>query len=881
MTGAELREQFLAYFERNDHVRVSSSPLIPVGDATLLFTNAGMVQFKNIFTGAEQSSYKRATTSQKCLRVSGKHNDLENVGHTARHHTFFEMLGNFSFGDYFKEDAIAFGWEFLTKVVKLPKKKLHVTVYKDDDEAAKLWRKVANIKANDIIRLGEKDNFWSMGDTGPCGPCSEIHIDQGPAVGCGKPDCAPGCDCDRYLELWNLVFMQFDRDASGNMTPLPKPSIDTGLGLERLAAVVQGATTNWESDLFQPLIAHVEHTSGRSCQGADRGSVAIRVIADHSRAAAFLIADGILPSNEGRGYVLRRILRRALRYGKYIGLNEPFMYHTALEVVAHMADAYPELESQRVLIEKVIRTEEERFLETLARGLILFEEAASSVREQGGDTVPGDVAFKLYDTFGFPLDLTDDLARESALSVDHAGFNQAMAQQRDRARQAWQDLQGEDADALKHVLEDRVTSEFSGYETLEDVAAIRALVKDGAAVSQVAAGDRAEIITERTPFYGESGGQVGDHGTISMNGAEFAVEDTIKPFAGLLVHKGVVNAGSFQVGQQVELRVDPGIRESIMANHSATHLLHWALREVLGEHVKQSGSLVDSSRFRFDFTHFASISTDEVNRVEELVNRKICDNLDVTSHTLPIEEARAAGAIALFGEKYADTVRMVSIGDFSKELCGGTHTRRTGDIGFFKIVTEGGIASGVRRIEAVTGTAALRQVQGMEAELNAFAVRLKGSRGELVGKLDRLLAENKAQEREIENLKTRLTSQLTGDILDGVREMDGVKILSRQVDEVSSPKDLRGYADRVRDRLGSGVALLGAVVDGKAFLLAVVTKDLTDRFHAGNIVKRAAELVGGSGGGRADMAQAGGPDAEGLSRALSSLEDFLSEETVA
>ncbi|MEJ2718808.1 MAG: alanine--tRNA ligase, partial [Deltaproteobacteria bacterium] len=664
MTGAELREMFLSYFEERGHSRVSSSSLIPVGDPTLLFTNAGMVQFKNIFTGSEVRPYPRATTAQKCLRVSGKHNDLENVGHTARHHTFFEMLGNFSFGDYFKEDAIAFGWEFLSKVVGLPREKLYVTVYLDDDEALGIWQKVASLKADEIIRLGEKDNFWSMGDTGPCGPCSEIHFDQGEAVGCGKPDCAPGCDCDRYLELWNLVFMQFERDADGTMTPLPRPSIDTGLGLERLAAVVQGVTSNWESDLFRPIIGRVEELSGRQCSGQDSDAIAIRVIADHSRAAAFLISDGVLPSNEGRGYVLRRILRRALRYGKFIGLNEPFLYDTSRVVVRHMGGAYPELETHATLVEKVIRNEEERFLETLARGLILFEEEAGRVREARGHTLPGQVAFRLYDTYGFPPDLTEDLAREAGLSVDQAGFLAEMERQRAQARQAWAGAQGEEAGLIGEILAEGIRTEFTGYETLEDTGVVKVLIKNGKQVQTAAAGEPLEIITDRTPFYGESGGQIGDHGTISFNGNEIDVDDTLKPSRDLIIHRGHMRGGTVSVGDRVKLTVNPGLRHDIMANHTATHILQWALREVLGDHVKQSGSLVEGPRFRFDFTHFSSISDEELQRVEDLVNQRIRENVEVAANVIPIEEARTAGAIALFGEKYGDTVRMISVGDF-------------------------------------------------------------------------------------------------------------------------------------------------------------------------------------------------------------------------
>jgi len=878
MTGAELREKFLRFFEDHIHTRVASSSLVPEGDPTLLFTNAGMVQFKNVFTGKEKLAFTRATTAQKCLRVSGKHNDLENVGHTPRHHTFFEMLGNFSFGDYFKEDAIPYAWEFLTRRIGLPKQKLHVTIYKDDDEAFHIWKKVLGRGGNPITRLDEKDNFWSMGDTGPCGPCAEIHYDHGPEVGCGKPGCAPGCDCDRFLELWNLVFMQFDRDASGKMTPLPRPSIDTGLGLERLAAVVQGVRSNWESDLFLPIIRQVEELSGRRClgNGEDRDSVAIRVIADHSRAAAFLIADGVLPSNEGRGYVLRRILRRALRYGKYIGLDKPFLYQTALVVVENMSDAYPELQTHSSLVEKVVHNEEERFLDTLARGLVLFEEEAERVRRQGQTILPGSVAFRLYDTYGFPPDLTSDLAGEAGLTIDHAGFEEEMARQRKMARQAWDGMAGEDAEALRGILETNVSTEFTGYEAMHDSGVVRTIIKDGKAVQEAKSGDRVEIVTDRTPFYGESGGQVGDQGSISSNGNVIEVEDALKPFPSIILHKGVVKSGAFHVGDKVDLEVIMRRRRAIMANHTATHLLQWALREALGDHVKQSGSLVEPQRLRFDFTHFTPITREELDSVEFLVNQRIQQNLPITARIMPIEEAMSSGAMALFGEKYGATVRMISIGDISKELCGGTHTHRTGDIGLFKITSEGGIAAGVRRIEAVTREGALDYVRSIESEIRAIGERLRGSRGELIRKLDKLIEEKKLKEKEIESLKASLATGQASDILEGLREVKGVRVLTRIVEHVSSPKDLRDYADRVKDKLGSGIALLGARTDGKALLLAIVTKDLTDRYHAGNIVKQAAERVGGSGGGRADMAQAGGPEHADLNKALRSVDELLS-----
>lgn len=876
MTGAELRERFLKYFEQRSHKRLASSSLVPESDPTLLFTNAGMVQFKKVFTGQEKREYSRAVTSQKCLRVSGKHNDLENVGHTARHHTFFEMLGNFSFGDYFKKDAIAFAWEFMTEDLGLPKKDLHVTIYTDDDDAEDLWKSVLGINSNPIQRLGEKENFWSMGDSGPCGPCSEIHIDQGPRLGCGAPDCGPACECDRFLELWNLVFMQFDRDSSGKMTPLPRPSIDTGLGLERLAAVVQGKDSNWESDLFIPIINRVEELSHKRCHGHDFDSIAIRVIADHSRAAAFLISDGVLPSNEGRGYVLRRILRRAIRYGKYIGLNEPFIFDTSGVVIDHMSAAYPELTTHRTLINKVIRNEEERFFETLSRGLLLFEEEADKIKRQGLSILPGSVVFKLYDTFGFPPDLTQDLATELGIAVDHSGFEFEMSKQKSLAREAWDGSQGAekklDTDLVGKVSE----VDFTGYEKLQDSGSIVALIRDGKSVEQLSEGESGLVICDRTPFYAESGGQVGDHGLIHSNGSNMLVEDTIKAAPGIISHRVSVKKGAFVVGQKVALKVDETRRKAIMANHSATHLLQWALRKVLGDHVGQRGSLVEPGRFRFDFTHFSSISQSELEKIEDLVNEAITNNVNVESRIIPVEQASSEGAMALFGEKYGAMVRMVTMGDLSKELCGGTHVNRSGDIGFFKILSEGGIASGVRRIEGVTGTGAIEYVRSLEAEIRQLAEHLRGSRGELTKKLEKLIEEKKARDREIEILKHKLsTGSGSKDILGGLREINGHRVVVQHLDDISDPKALREYGDRLKDALGSGIALIGASSDGKGFLLALVSKDLTGKFHAGNIVKKAAAELGGSGGGRPDMAQAGGPDCSKMDQALRSIEQFF------
>jgi alanyl-tRNA synthetase len=781
------------------------------------------------------------------------------------------MLGNFSFGDYFKEDAIAFGWEFLTKQIGLPKDRLHVTVYQDDDEAERIWNKILGPQANPITRLGEKDNFWSMGEIGPCGPCSEIHIDQGERFGCGALDCGPGCDCDRFLELWNLVFMQFYRDEHGSMTPLPRPSIDTGLGLERLAAVVQGVDSNWETDLFGPIIQRIRELSGVDCSDHDhRRRVATRVIADHSRSAAFLVADGVLPSNEGRGYVLRRILRRALRFGKSLGLEKPFLHDSAGVVVDLMSDAYPELETHRVLMAKVIRSEEERFIETLARGLTLFEEVAANLRRKNQTMVSGDVVFRLYDTYGFPRDLTEDLAREEGFTLDHEGFEKEMSRQRVMARQAWEGMHNGEAAIWRKLLPEKVVTQFSGYTTLTDSATVIAIRKDEALVQKAQSGDSVELVLDRTPFYGESGGQVGDHGIIKSQDCRIEVMDTIKPQPDLIVHRSLVHSGEVKVGDRVEAGVATDLRRATVANHSATHLLQWALRQVLGPHVSQSGSLVDAQRLRFDFTHFSPITSQELRRIEDLVNEKVMEDVDVDARILKIDEAKSQGAIALFGEKYGDDVRLVSIGDFSKELCGGTHARRTGEIGVFKITSETGIAAGVRRIEAVTGRQALTYFRSLEDELRILSERLRGSRGDLVSKLDKLLEGRKQADRELEQLKLKVAGKVAGDILEGCQEKNGIRVLTRIVQDVQTPKDLREYADRVRDKIGTGIALMGAVADGKAMIVAMVTKDLIPQYHAGNLVKKAAEIVGGSGGGRPDMAQAGGPDVSKLQQALES-----------
>ncbi|HYS43673.1 MAG TPA: alanine--tRNA ligase, partial [Geobacteraceae bacterium] len=717
MTGKEIRARFLKYFADRGHTIVASSSLIPHNDPTLLFTNAGMNQFKDCFLGMEKRDYVRACSSQKCVRAGGKHNDLENVGRTARHHTFFEMLGNFSFGDYFKKEAIAFAWEFLTEELKLDKEKLYVTVYQDDDEAADIWHNQEGVPRERIYRFGEKDNFWSMGDTGPCGPCTEIFWDNGPEVGCGSPDCAVGCDCDRYMEIWNNVFMQFDREASGKLTPLPKPAVDTGMGLERISTVMQGMKTNYDTDLFQGIIRHIERLSGKAYRDNDRDDVSMRVIADHARATTFLICDGALPSNEGRGYVLRRIMRRAARHAKMLGFAEPMLYRAVDAVNEMMADAYPELIERESYIKKVILAEEERFIETLDNGLRILNEEMALLRQAGRTVIPGGTLFKLYDTFGFPTDLTGDIVAGEGFTIDEAGFEVCMERQREQAREHWKGSGEEGIAAIHKTLHSRgLRSRFVGYDEQTAYAPIVAILKNGVEVSEAQAGDEVEVITEITPFYGESGGQAGDTGCISTGSAHLRVTATLRPFLDLIVHLATVTEGTIAVGEAADLTVAVGERNATARNHTATHLLQSALREVLGDHIKQAGSLVTPDRLRFDFTHFSAMTPEEIRRVEDLVNGHIMANDDVHAREMAVQEAMESGATALFGEKYGDRVRVVRVGAVSSELCGGTHVHAAGDIGFFKIVTETGIAAGVRRIEALTGSGALAFVRQLEDE---------------------------------------------------------------------------------------------------------------------------------------------------------------------
>jgi len=872
MTGDQARQKFLDYFTTHNHQLVRSSSLVPHDDPTLLFTNAGMVQFKRIFIGEEKRPYKTAVTSQKCVRAGGKHNDLENVGYTARHHTFFEMLGNFSFGDYFKEKAIELAWDLLVNGYGLLEDKLWVSIYLDDDEAYTIWQKHIGIPEERIKRLDEKDNFWAMGDTGPCGPCSEIHIDRGEKTGCGKPDCQVGCDCDRYLEIWNLVFMQFNRDKTGKMIPLPKPSIDTGLGLERIVSVLQNTPTNYETDLFSPIIKKVEDLSGKQMAGSQETDVAMKVIADHSRAAAFLVNDGVLPANEGRGYVLRRIIRRAIRYGRAISLSRPFLHKTSEVVFDIMAPAYPELLEARSFISNVIENEEVRFSETLDFGLRLLGDTLSEIKEKGEKTVPGDVIFKLYDTYGFPVDIVRDVVRDEDMSLDMDGFHTHMDDQRARSRSKVSFT--ETGDAYKTLSSEGVRTAFLGYDELNGDSKILVVARNGEEIGTAKEGDVLELVAESTPFYAESGGQVGDVGTITCDHFNMMVSDTVKDPTGLIIHRGKVISGSIQKGDQITLTVDFEKRRLTELNHTATHILHAALRNVLGDHVKQSGSLVSPERLRFDFTHFSGVDQNTLDQVEAFVNDRIRENIRTESQEMDADEAVRTGAVALFEEKYGDRVRVVSLGDFSKEFCGGTHTAQTGSIGFFKIIAESSIAAGVRRIEALTGSAALTYVQTAVNLLKRTAGLLKEKPEALGERISKMMAQQKAVEKEIEDLKTKMAMMTTDVPGDEYQIVDGTTVLAKKV-SIDKPAALRDLADKFRDRIESGIVVLGAAAGPKALLIAVVTKDLTDRFHAGNIVKQLAAVIGGSGGGRPDMAQAGGTKPENLDKALESVYDII------
>ncbi len=863
MKSSEIRQAFLDYFARQDHEVVASSPLVPANDPTLLFTNAGMVQFKDVFLGQDKRPYVRATSSQRCVRAGGKHNDLENVGYTARHHTFFEMLGNFSFGDYFKREAIQFAWEFLTVDLKLPPEKLWVTVFREDDEAADIWLQEIGVDADRFTRMGEKDNFWAMGDTGPCGPCSEIFYDHGPEVEGGPPG-SPEEDGDRYIEIWNLVFMQYERDAGGELKPLPRPSVDTGMGLERIAAVLQGVHSNYEIDLFRNLLKAVAAVTG----AADPMHVSARVIADHIRSCAFLVNDGVVPSNEGRGYVLRRIIRRAIRHGYRLGKEEPFFHQLVKPLADEMGAAYPELERNRANIERVLRNEEDQFARTLDQGMGLLNQ---EIENLSGDLIPGEVVFRLYDTYGFPVDLTADVAREQNLRIDMEGFEACMAGQRERARGASR-FQAE----LREGLAVEGDTEFTGYEYLEDQAPVTALFRDGEAVESLAAGSEGIIVLERTPFYAESGGQVGDTGIISGDGFLFEVTDCVKEGSSHL-HQGVLKKGALKIGVEAHARVDAARRQATRLNHSATHLLHAALREILGEHVTQKGSLVDAERLRFDFSHFEAVTPEQLQEIEDRVNEQVRINSEVRTEVCAMDEAKGKGAMMLFGEKYGEEVRVLTMGEgFSVELCGGTHAGRTGDIGLFRIVAETGIAAGVRRIEAVTGQGALEYDRATEQSLAGIQAIVKGDRASVAEKVRKLAEKNRELEKELERLKSKLAGSTGSDLADQAVEVDGIKVLAARVDGVE-PKILRDTLDRLKNRLGSSVVVLGSVRGDKVSLIAGATGDLTDRIKAGELVNMVAEQVGGRGGGRADMAQAGGSQPESLPGALASVVDWVRE----
>ena len=857
----ELRQAFIRYFEQHGHQSVPSSALIPQADPTLLFTNAGMNQFKRVFLGEETRAYKRAVTAQKCLRAGGKHNDLENVGYTRRHHTFFEMLGNFSFGDYFKEEAILFGWEFLTKTVGLDKDRMWVTVFRDDDDAEQLWKKIGVSPAR-IMRCGETDNFWQMGDTGPCGPCSELHFDQGPSV---PGDDRPNGEGDRVIEIWNLVFMQFNRDASGTLHPLPKPSIDTGMGLERLAAVAQGVYSNYDSDVFTPLLSAVAARAGIQYGGKDLTDRSMRVVADHLRAITFLMADGVLPSNEGRGYVLRRILRRAARHGRLLGVVEPFLHELTETVVGQMGSIYSEVRGAAATIAEATRGEEERFISTLEQGLPILNELIAKARSAGRKVLTGPDVFKLYDTYGFPMDLMSEACREQAMTLDEAGFDRAIEEQRNRARKTGGFEQETARPAVAELAGRLGATKFIGYDRLESDSLVQAILKGDRRVKEAAEGDEVELVLDVTPFYAEGGGQVGDHGLLMGPDGQVEIKETTRPVPTIILHKGIVTKGRIRESEQLRLTVNATTRQDAQRNHTATHLLHAALRDLLGPHVKQYGSLVGPNRLRFDFAHFRPLSTRDIDEIETVVNNEVRRNEKVTTEVLSIQDAVAKGALAFFGDKYGEQVRVVTVESFSKELCGGTHCRQTGDIGLFRIESETGVASGVRRIEAQTGRGAFAQMKKLEADIRALSDLLKVGQSELVPKTRKALTQLKDKERELEELKLKMAS---GSAVEAsARTIAGVAVHVQRTDGLDV-NGMRALADQLRDKLKSGVVALGAANDGKVSLLVIVTKDLIAKLKAGDLIKEMAVEVGGTGGGRPEMAQAGGKDPAGLDTAL-------------
>lgn len=861
-SAQELRQSFIRYFEQQGHQAVPSSALIPQADPTLLFTNAGMNQFKRVFLGEESRPYKRAVSVQKCLRAGGKHNDLENVGYTRRHHTFFEMLGNFSFGDYFKEDAVIFGWEFLTKTVGLDKSRMWVTIFREDDEADQLWKKIG-VSPSRIVRCGEKDNFWQMADTGPCGPCSELHFDQGPSV---PGDDRPNGEGDRVIEIWNLVFMQYNRDASGKLNPLPKPSIDTGMGLERLTAVAQGVLSNYDSDLFTPLLEAISARAGTRYGMQETADRSMRVIADHLRAIAFLMTDGILPSNEGRGYVLRRILRRAARHGRLLGIVEPFLHELSAIVANQMAGAYSEVKAAEATIAEATRGEEERFIATLDQGLPILNDMIEKVKVSGRTVLAGVDVFKLYDTYGFPMDLMTEACREQGMTVDESGFEAAIEEQRTRARKTGGFEQETARPAVTELVKRVGATAFVGYDRLESESILLAILKGEQVVKEAAEGDEVEVVLDVTPFYAEGGGQVGDRGTLAGPEGLLEIDNTTRPAPTLIFHKGTVRKGCIREGERLRVTVNASTRMDAARNHTATHLVHAALRDLLGPHVKQYGSLVGPNRLRFDFAHFRPLSSRDIDDIESTVNGEIRKNEAVRTDVMSIQDAVANGALAFFGDKYGEQVRVVSVESFSKELCGGTHCRQTGDIGLFRIVSEGGVAAGVRRIEAQTGTGAYALMKKLEADVRELSDLLKVGQAELVGKTRKMLTQLKDKERELEEVKLKMAGGSAAEAI--VKTIAGVPVHMQRTDGLDA-NGMRALADQLRDKLKSGVVALGAVTgDGKVSLLVVVTKDLTGAIKAGELIKTMASEVGGTGGGRPEMAQAGGKDAAKLDAAL-------------
>ncbi|MDD4343925.1 MAG: alanine--tRNA ligase [Eubacteriales bacterium] len=877
LTAKEIRRRFIEYFKNHGHEEVRSSSLIPYNDPTLLFNNAGMNQFKDVFLGLDKRDYSRAVTSQKCVRAGGKHNDLDTVGRTARHHTFFEMLGNFSFGDYFKRDAITYAWEFLTKEMGLPEEKLYITIFEDDDEAGELWKELTPVPAERILKMGEKDNFWAMGDTGPCGPCSEIHIDRGEDKSCDAPVCALGvCDCDRWLEIWNLVFMQYNRDENGVLTPLPKPSIDTGMGLERITSVVQNVDSNYDIDIIRPIIAKAEEISGKKYEKGSEG-FPFRVIADHARSCTFLIADGVLPSNEGRGYVLRRILRRAARFGKVLGIQGSFLYQFPPLIDQLMGEDYPEIGEKMSYVQKVIKIEEERFQLTLEDGMKIVNETIEKMKLENRTVITGKESFTLYDTYGFPIDLTGDIAEENGFTVDIDGFNEEMEMQRKRAREAQKENRAWDlAMAVTNNFQELSKTEFVGYDSLNTEVNLLGALVEGEKKDVVYEGEEAYLLLNKTPFYGEGGGQIGDKGLITFSHGSVEITDTKKLPDGKFVHVGKVK-GQVTVGETGNAQIAEVLRKSTERNHTATHVLHKVLKEVLGDHVNQAGSYVNPERLRFDFSHFSQVTSEELADIERKVNETVFKAIQVDAFETELDKAKEMGVTALFGEKYGDVVRCIKIGDFSFELCGGTHIKNTSEIGLFKIISEGAVAAGVRRIEAVTGLEAYKYQKEEEKLFNTVIDNLKTTRSDVINRIEQLLQKNKELENEVDKFKNQQSKNAVANLIDSAKEISGVKVLIAEVENQSMDM-LREMADQFRDKLSSAVVVLASPVDGKVNLIAAATKDLAGKIHAGNIVKEAAKACGGGGGGRPDLAQAGGKDPSKIKEALDAAEKIITEQ---